>query len=60
MIKSTETSWIGVVCNPHKNSQAVKKGAALKILGEKICGGGQQMAAMMLMRINFNNTHSHY
>ena len=35
----------------HKNSQAVKKGVALKSLGEKNCeikGGGQQMAAMML------------
>ena len=44
---------------PHKNSQAVKKGAALKSLGEKSCekqkGGGQQMATMMLMLINFNN-----
>ena len=36
--------------NPHKNSQAVKKGVDLKILGEKrreIKGGDQQMAAMM-------------
>ena len=35
----------------HKNSQAVKKGVALKNLGEKSCeikGGSQQMAAMML------------
>ena len=48
---------------PHKNSQAVKKGAALKSLGEKSCeikGGGQQMAAMMLILINFNNVQSHY
>ena len=48
---------------PHKNSQAVKNGAALKSLGEKSCeikGGSQEMAAMMLMLINFNNAHSHY
>ena len=47
----------------HKNSQAVKNGVALKSLGEKSCktkGGGQEMAAMMLMLINFNNAHSHY
>ena len=44
--------------NPHKNSQAVKKGVAFKSLDEKSCeikGGGQQMAAMMLIVINFNN-----
>ena len=51
---------IEVYCNcyPHKNSQAVKNGAALKSLGEKICeikGGGQEMVAMMLILINFNN-----
>ena len=42
----------------HKNSQAVKNGAALKSLGEKSCeikGGSQEMAAMMLMLINFKN-----
>ena len=39
-----------------KNSQVVKNGAALKSLGEKGCeikGGGQEIAAMMLMLINF-------
>ena len=49
--------------NPNKNSQAVKNGAALKSLGEKSCeikGGSQEMAAMILMPINFNNAHSHY
>ena len=48
---------------PHKNSQAVKNDAALKSLCEKSCeikGGGQEMAAMMLMLINFNNAHSLY
>ena len=35
-------------------TQAVKKGAALKSC--EIKGSGQQMAAMMLMLINFNNT----
>ena len=43
---------------PLKNSQAVKKSADLKSLGEKSCeikGDGQEMAAMMLMLINFNN-----
>ena len=41
-----------------QNSQAVKNGAALKSLGEKTCeikGGGQEMAAMMLMLKKFNN-----
>ena len=41
----------------------MKKGAALKSLGEKNCeikGGDQQMAAMMLILINFNNAQSHY
>ena len=41
-----------------KNSQAVKKSVALKSLGEKSCeikGGGQEMAAMMLMLKKFNN-----
>ena len=36
----------------------MKNDAALKILGEKSCkikGGGQELAAMMLMLINFNN-----
>ena len=36
----------------------MKKGADLKSLGEKSCeikGGSQQMAAMMLMLIKFNN-----
>ena len=36
----------------------MKKGAALKGLGEKSCeikGGGQKMAAMMLMLKKFNN-----
>ena len=36
----------------------MKKGATLKSLGEKsgeIKGGSQQMAAMMLILINFNN-----
>ena len=36
----------------------MKKGAVLKSLGEKSCeikGGGQQMAVIMLMLINFNN-----
>ena len=35
----------------------MKNGVALKSLGEKCCeikGGGQEMAAMMLMLINFN------
>ena len=44
--------------NLHKNSQAVKKGVALKSLGEKSCkikSDSQQMAAMMLMLIKFNN-----
>ena len=44
--------------NPHKNSQAVKKWCGLKSLGEKSCeikGGGQEMAAMMLMLKIFNN-----
>ena len=48
---------------PHKNNQAVKKGAALKNLGEKSCeikGGSQQMATVMLMLIKFNFAHSHY
>ena len=48
---------------PHKSNQAVKKWCGLKILGEKSCeikGGSQEMAAMMLMLINFNNAHSHY
>ena len=55
--------YIHVVLYPHKNSQAVKKWCGLKSLGEKSCeikGGGQEMAAMMLMLINFNNAHSHY
>ena len=45
------------IINPHKNSQAAKKGTVRpsKSLGEKSCGGGQQMAAMMLILINFNN-----
>ena len=46
-----------------QNSQFVKNGVALKSLGEKsyeIKGGSQEMAAMMLMLINFNNAHSHY
>ena len=41
-----------------QKSQAVKNSVALKSLGEKgfeIKGGGQQMAAMMLMLIKFNN-----
>ena len=49
--------------NPHKNSQAVKNEAALESQGEKSCeikGDGQEMAAMMLMLIHFNNAHSHY
>ena len=36
----------------------MKNGAALKSLGEKsseIKGGGQELAAMMLILINFNN-----
>ena len=44
-----------------KNSQAVKKGAVLKSLGEKSCeikGGSQEMAAMMLMLINFLNAQN--
>ena len=39
------------------SSQAVKKGVALKSLGENSCeikGGSQQVAAMMLILINFN------
>ena len=51
------------VIYPHKNSHAMKNGVALKILGEisfEIKGGGQEMAAMMLLLINFNNAHSHY
>ena len=35
----------------------------LKNLGEKSCeikSDGQQMAAMILILINFNNAHSHY
>ena len=38
-----------------KNSQAMKNGAALKGLGEKVESVTQEMAAMMLMLINFNN-----
>ena len=41
-----------------QNSQAVKNGVALKILGEKSCeikGGGLEMAAMMLMLKKINN-----
>ena len=41
----------------HKNSQAVKKGVALKSLGKKSCeikSGGQEMAAMMLMLIVYS------
>ena len=47
-----------------KQPSCKKKSAALKNLGEKSCeikGGGQEMAAMMLMLINFNNAHTmHY
>ena len=38
----------------------MKKGAALKSLGQKSCeikSGDQEMAAMMLMLINFNSAH---
>ena len=49
---------------PHKKTAKLwKNGVALKSLGEKSCeikGGGQEMAAMMLTLINFNNAHSHY
>ena len=41
-----------------KNNQAMKKGVASKSLGEESCeikGGGQQMAAVMLILIKFNN-----
>ena len=41
-----------------KTAKLSKNGAALKSLGEKSCeinGGGQEMAAMMLMLIKFNN-----
>ena len=46
-----------------KAAKLRKNGAALKLLGVKSCGikgGGQEMAAMMLMLINLNNAHSHY
>ena len=46
-----------------KTAKLWKNGVALKSLSEKRCeikGGGQEMAAMMLMLINFNNAHSHY
>jgi len=33
----------------------MKKWCGLKTLGEKVEGGSQEMAAMMLMLINFNN-----
>ena len=39
-----------------QKSQAMKNGAALNSLGEKSCeikGGGQEMAAMMLILKNF-------
>ena len=41
-----------------QNSHAVKKWCSLKILGEKSCeikGGGQEMAAMILILKKFNN-----
>ena len=41
-----------------KQPSCKKNSAALKSLGEKSCkikGGGQEMAAMMLMLISFNN-----
>ena len=52
-----------VYISTQKQPSCEKMGAALKSLGEKSCeikGGGQEMAAMMLMLINFNNAHSHY
>ena len=45
--------------NLHKNSQAVKKSCSFISLGEKSCeikGGSEEMAAMMLMKIKFDNT----
>ena len=42
--------------------EVVKKWRGLKSLGEKSCevkDGSQEMAAMMLMLINFNNVHNH-
>ena len=57
------TLYSPVIDDSHKNSQAVKKGVALKSLGLKSCeikGGDQQMAAIMLMLINFNTAHIHY
>ena len=46
------------VKSTQKQPSCEKNGAALKNLGEKSCefkGGGQEMAAMMLMLKNFNN-----
>ena len=46
-----------------KTAKLSKRSAAFKSLGEKSCeikGGGQEMAAMMSMLINFNNAHNHY
>ena len=43
---------ICILMYPHKSSQAVKNGAALKILGKKSCeikGSSQEMAAVMLL-----------
>ena len=37
------------------SAQAVKIGAALKTLGCEIKSGSQEMAAIILMLINFNN-----
>ena len=66
-IKYSCLPYISLRCNynPLKNSQAVnkKKSAAFKSLGEKSCevnSGDQEMAATMLMLINFNNAHSHF
>ena len=42
---------------PTQNSQAMKKGASVNSLGKENCeikGSVQDMAAMMLMLINFN------
>ena len=46
-----------------KQQSCKKKSAAFKSLGEKSCeikGGGHEMAAMMLMIINFSNAQGHY
>ena len=41
--------WGHMECKIMKNNQAVKKGATFKIPSCEINGGGQEMAAMMLI-----------